>query len=80
MRKSNCRGNTKWIRVGITDVNELKTLTRAQMGACGGKTCTSLVQRIFREEGIQAERITKGTLRPLFVEVPFSAFVKEGRK
>jgi NADPH-dependent 2,4-dienoyl-CoA reductase/sulfur reductase-like enzyme/NAD-dependent dihydropyrimidine dehydrogenase PreA subunit/bacterioferritin-associated ferredoxin len=70
----------KWIRSGVTDVNELKTLTRAQMGACGGKTCTSLIQRIFREEGIEVEKITKGTLRPLFVEVPFSAFVKEGRK
>jgi NAD(P)H-nitrite reductase large subunit len=68
-----------WIRNGITDVNELKTVTRAQMGACGGKTCSSLIQRIFREEGIKSDRITKGTKRPLFIEVPFNAFVREGK-
>lgn len=68
-----------WIRHGITDVNELKTVTRAQMGACGGKTCTSLIHRIFREEGIEFNNITKGTKRPLFIEVPFNAFVREGK-
>ena len=68
-----------WIRNGITDVNELKTVTRAQMGACGGKTCSSLIHRIFREEGIKFDRITKGTKRPLFIEVPFNAFVREGK-
>ncbi|MHA1444246.1 MAG: FAD-dependent oxidoreductase, partial [Candidatus Hodarchaeales archaeon] len=32
----------RWIREGVSDVNELKTLTRVQMGSCGGKTCTAL--------------------------------------
>jgi len=64
----------KWIRYGVRDFNELKALTKAGMGACGGKTCTSLINRIFREEGINQERIIPGTKRPLFVEVPMGAF------
>jgi len=64
----------KWIRYGVHDFNELKALTKAGMGACGGKTCTSLINRIFREEGIKQEEITPGTKRPLFVEVPMGAF------
>ncbi|MFQ6125532.1 MAG: FAD-dependent oxidoreductase [Candidatus Heimdallarchaeota archaeon] len=66
----------KWIRRGVTDVNQLKAITRAGMGACGGKICTSLINRLFREEGIPAEQITPGTSRPLFVEVPFGAFAR----
>ena len=74
----------KWIRYGVRDFNELKALTKAGMGACGGKTCTSLINRIFREEGIQQEIITPGTTRPLLVEVPMGAFAgiktkKEGK-
>ncbi|HUT81864.1 MAG TPA: FAD-dependent oxidoreductase [Candidatus Bathyarchaeia archaeon] len=67
----------KWIRKGVTDMNELKAITRAGMGACGGKTCNLLIQRIFREEGI--EDIVLGTPRPLFIEVPLGVFanVKE---
>ncbi|NVM46756.1 MAG: hypothetical protein HWN79_17755, partial [Candidatus Lokiarchaeota archaeon] len=48
--------------------------TKAGMGACGGKTCTSLINRIFREEGIKSENIVLGTKRPLFVEVPMGSF------
>ena len=74
----------KWIRYGVRDFNELKALTKAGMGACGGKTCTSLITRIFREEGIKSENIVPGTKRPLFVEVPMGAFAgiknkKEGK-
>ena len=64
----------KWIRYGVHDFNELKALTKAGMGACGGKTCTSLINRIFREEGIKQKNIIPGTKRPLFVEVPMGAF------
>ncbi len=64
----------KWIRYGVHDFNELKALTKAGMGACGGKTCTSLINRIFREEGIKQENINPGTKRPMFVEVPMGAF------
>ncbi len=66
------------IRQGMRDVNEIKTVTRAGMGACGGKTCTALIARLFREEGIPASEITENVRRPLFVEVPFGAFAGVG--
>lgn len=54
----------------IRDMNEIKVLTRAGMGACGGKTCSSLIKRAFRELGIPLSEVTENTQRPLFVEVP----------
>jgi bacterioferritin-associated ferredoxin len=62
------------IRAGSRDVNEIKGLTRAGMGACGGKTCQPLIMRAFRELGIPTEEITPNVARPLFVEVPFGVF------
>ena len=58
------------IRNGCRDLNEIKTLTRAGMGACGGKTCQSLILRLFRECGVPLDDVTSGVPRPLFVEVP----------
>ncbi|MFX1374191.1 MAG: FAD-dependent oxidoreductase [Promethearchaeota archaeon] len=66
----------KWIQSGVKDFNELKALTKVGMGACGGKTCTPLINRIFQEEGITPNAITPGTKRPLFIEVPFGIFAK----
>jgi len=66
----------KWIRKGITDFNELKALTQVGMGACGGKTCTPLIYRIFSEEGVSLDEITPGTLRPLLIEVPLGLFAR----
>ncbi len=63
-----------WIRSGVRDFNELKALTKVGMGACGGKTCTPLIERIFREEGISTDEIIPGTKRPLFIEVPLGIF------
>lgn len=62
------------IREGCRDMNELKAATRAGMGACGAKTCHSLIQRLFREAGVPESQITPFTKRPLFVEVPLGAF------
>ncbi len=62
------------IREGCRDMNELKARTRAGMGACGAKTCHSLIQRLFREAGVPEAHITSFTKRPLFVEVPLGAF------
>jgi len=72
----------KWIRYGVRDFNELKALTKVGMGACGGKTCTPLINRIFREEGIAMDKVTEGTKRPLFIEVPMGIFAetKEEKK
>ncbi|MBN2695702.1 FAD-dependent oxidoreductase [bacterium] len=62
------------IKQGIKDFNALKTI-RVGMGACGGKTCSSLVERLFLQEGFKREMIKKGTKRPLIVEIPLGAFV-----
>jgi len=66
----------KWIREGVKDFNELKALTKIGMGACGGKTCTPLIYRIFNEEGITTDEIIPGTLRPIFIEVPMGVFAR----
>ncbi|PWH13852.1 MAG: sulfurtransferase [Anaerolineae bacterium] len=67
------------IQCGVRDMNEIKAITRAGMGACGGKTCTDLIKRAFRELGVPMSEVTEGTIRPLFVEVPLGilAGVKE---
>jgi NAD(P)H-nitrite reductase large subunit len=67
------------IQAGVRDMNEIKALTRAGMGACGGKTCSKLIQRAFRETGVALEEVTGLVQRPLFVEVPLGvlAGVKE---
>ncbi len=62
------------IRRGYRDLNEIKAVTRAQMGACGGKTCTHLIYRLFREEGVPLEEVEPNVKRPLFVEVALGVF------
>ncbi len=62
------------VRQGVRDMNELKAATRSGMGSCGGKTCPSLIRRIFREEGVKDAEITELTQRPVFMEVPLGAF------
>jgi ferredoxin len=62
------------IRQGYRDVNEIKTVLRAGMGACGSKTCGALVRRLFRDEGVPDPEVTAGTIRPLYVEAPLGVF------
>jgi len=62
------------IRQGYRDVNEIKAVARAGMGACGAKTCAPLIARLFREEGVPEGATTPGVRRPLFVEVPIGTF------
>nr|HID14845.1 FAD-dependent oxidoreductase [Anaerolineae bacterium] len=62
------------IRSGVRDMNHIKAVTRAGMGACGGKTCANLIKRLFREEGVPLSQVTDSTQRPLFVEVPLGTF------
>ena len=62
------------IREGIRDINEIKTITRAGMGPCGAKTCTPLIHRLFREEGVPESEIVDQPKRPLFIEVPLGVF------
>jgi hypothetical protein len=55
-------------------MNILKATIRTGMGACGGKTCTDLILRLYREEGIDLCDVTKPTNRPFVAEVPLRAF------
>ena len=61
------------IRNGVRDINQLKALTRAAMGACGSKTCRPMIWRIFQEEGVDLGKVTDRVDRPLFVEVPMGS-------
>ena len=62
------------IRSGMRDLNQLKAVTRAGMGACGSKTCSSLLLNVFRSEGVDLKEVTGFTRRPLFVEAPLGVF------
>lgn len=56
------------IRQGVRDLNQLKVL-RCGMGACGGKTCQSLILRLFQQEGVDLCDVVPFTHRPLIAEV-----------
>jgi NADPH-dependent 2,4-dienoyl-CoA reductase/sulfur reductase-like enzyme/Fe-S-cluster-containing hydrogenase component 2/bacterioferritin-associated ferredoxin len=68
------------IRKGITDINQIKALTRLGMGPCGSKTCDTLIRQIFREEGVSFTEIVANTKRPVFIEAPLKNFVDSDRK
>ncbi|MDP2958631.1 MAG: (2Fe-2S)-binding protein, partial [Longimicrobiales bacterium] len=70
----------KLIREGVRDINEIKALTRASMGSCGAKTCTPLIHRLFREEGVPESEIVDQPKRPLFLEVPLGVFAGLGEE
>ncbi len=65
----------KLIRDGITDLNQIKAVTRAGMGPCGAKTCEVLIKGILKEEGIAPSEVVPNTKRPVFVEVTLDKFV-----
>jgi NADPH-dependent 2,4-dienoyl-CoA reductase/sulfur reductase-like enzyme/Pyruvate/2-oxoacid:ferredoxin oxidoreductase delta subunit len=58
----------KMIREGVRDLNQLKVL-RCGMGACGGKTCQSLILKLFRDEGVDLCDVVPFSRRPLVAEV-----------
>ncbi len=60
----------------VRDVNQLKQI-RVGMGACGSKTCSILLPRIFAQAGVDYSEVTPGTIRPLTVEVPMSSLINE---
>jgi len=68
------------IRRGVRDINELKATLRTGMGACGGKNCTPLIERIFLQEGVKREEITPPTQRPFVTEVPMGVLAGEEKK
>jgi len=62
------------IRAGVRDMNILKATIRTGMGACGGKTCTELILRLYREQGVDPREVTLPTNRPFVAEVPLGVF------
>jgi sarcosine oxidase subunit alpha len=62
------------IRSGVRDMNHIKAVTRAGMGACGGKTCANVIKRLLQEEGVRLEEVEEAVQRPLFIEVELGAF------
>jgi len=71
----------QWIRKGVTDINQIKALTRCGMGPCGSKTCDTLLKQVFRQEGVALGDIVENVRRPVFIEVPLEKFVdNEGRR
>ena len=64
------------IRNGVRDINQIKAETKATMGACGGKTCLSLIKKIIREEGVPLSEVTDPPTRPVFVETTLSTLAK----
>ena len=64
----------KLIHSGVTNLNQIKAITRAGMGPCGAKTCENLILQLLREEGIPIETVVPNTKRPLFIEVPLEKF------
>jgi len=67
------------IRGGVTDLNQLKIL-RCGMGACGGKTCQSLIMKLYQEEGIDLCDITPFSQRPLVAEVELGTLAGEEKE
>ena len=64
-------------KTGTRDVNAVKAALKVGMGPCGGKTCTELIMRIFRELGIDLKDVKPHIERPFTQEVPMKAFLKE---
>lgn len=58
------------IREGVRDINQIKAVTKASMGACGGKTCLNMLKRMYLSEGIPLSEVTETPVRPVFVEMP----------
>jgi len=64
------------IKAGVKDINQIKAVTHATMGACGGKTCLNLIHRMFAMEGIPLQEVSDPPVRPSFVEVPVISFIE----
>ncbi len=67
----------KLIRLGVRDINQIKAVTHASMGSCGGKTCLNLIKRMFTAEGVPLSEVTDPPVRPVYVEVPVKDFIEK---
>lgn len=60
----------------IKDANQLKQI-RVGMGACGSRTCSILLPRIFSAAGVNWYEVAQATKRPLSIEIPMGAIINE---
>lgn len=60
------------IRAGVRDINQIKAVTKASMGACGGKTCLNMIKRMYQAEGVSLSEVGETPIRPVFVEMPIA--------
>ncbi|MDA3918834.1 MAG: FAD-dependent oxidoreductase [Deltaproteobacteria bacterium] len=67
------------VQQGMTDMNQIKAVSRAGMGPCGYKTCENLMKQIFNAEKIAQKDVVNNVRRPLFVEVPLGKFANGGQ-
>jgi Fe-S-cluster-containing hydrogenase component 2 len=67
------------VQQGMTDMNQIKAVSRAGMGPCGHKTCENLMKQIFNAEKIAQKDIVNNVRRPLYVEVPLGKFANGGQ-
>ncbi len=63
-------------KTGTKDINAVKAALRIGMGPCGGKTCTELVMRIFRELGLDLKDVESPVDRPFTQEVSLKTFLR----
>lgn len=60
----------------IHDANQLKQI-RVGMGACGSRTCSVMLPRVFSAAGVNWYEVAQNTKRPLSVEIPMCVLANE---
>ncbi len=60
----------------VRDINQLKQI-RVGMGACGSKTCSVQLPRVFKAAGVDFSTVAEGTSRPMSVETTMFALINE---
>ncbi len=63
----------------IKDANQLKQI-RVGMGACGSRTCSEMLPKIFAAAGINWNEVAQNTKRPLSVEIPMCILANENKE
>jgi bacterioferritin-associated ferredoxin len=63
---------------GISDLDDIKRLSRAGMGQCQGKTCRNLIlAEIARHKGIQIDEVKESRYRPPAIAIPLGLLCEE---
>ncbi len=56
---------------GITDMDDIKRLSRAGMGQCQGKTCRNLIMgMVARKKSVSIDEVKESRYRPPAVAIP----------